>query len=330
MSNWILHIVFVGLALQVQSQCSCDSLIAAIQLKDQESVTNCLASGTDPNCFIREYVREENYAPLKREHSYYVFEWYNRPMVYAIRENNLEMVKMLHEAGASINSGGLAIRDTLGSERGIQYDVPLTLAKQIIEKKEDSTIYNYLIKEGSEPFTVQWERGKVFDSLFFSYRLGRNGIQALQQMQYMITKHGDAIIMPYENGQLNDAIFDNLEFVIKWLIDIRGIKPWKFEGEKLFLYVDGISLRDLIYGRRITIETIDYLCEIGVTSLEEIKSTLSNKYFRKRHFKYWKYYTLYFKKEATEKPTKKERLTRKMEKIRKKLYDQNHWENRAM
>lgn len=330
--------ILVYITLLVSSgalgQCSCEKLINAVLDGDSILVKECIANGADPNCFIRQYEKVVNEVPLSRERTFtHVYEWYKRPMAFAIEANKLDMVKLLHESGASINSGKLAIRDTLHPSReGISYEVPMTIAKEIARVFRDSSIYIYLYEQGSVSIEVQAERGRRFDQLFhntFRFLSDCYEEDSVLMCVEMLNKYGDGIKLNGIKKIFETSMYYSLDFVFDYL-DYDDYQPWNFTNDGVIFYNDLNLIQSVAFGGKETIEFIEELIERDLVSYNEIRTTLlSRGYYKKNNSSLYKYYKAYFENQEADISNFKHKCNvRKMEKMRQKLHEKNALENR--
>ncbi len=311
MRNWFLHIVFGVLALQLQAQCSCDSLVAAIKAEDTIAVKECLESGTNPNCWVLRYENEHEEFFGKGED--YVWEWMDRPMAFAIRKNNIALVKQLHKEGASVNTGSVRLLDTLGTPRFMLYRVPLMLADSIIKLEEDSTVYNYLVAHGAVSHRTQFRRGEMIEKLFFSDVVSEpyymNSLDSLKSFNKLLLEYGDAIIFPQEPTVLAAAFSSNVPSLQKWILANRDYRL--LQGKSLYRLNQTFDVWKLaLYGEYLSARSISfYKLHFGLTE-ESIERDMS--IIKSRHEYVYEY--LQLEKELQD-PN-----VRKREKKENKLY----------
>jgi len=324
----IKHLFFLFCFIQctaLVAQCECSELVLAIEANDAEKVASCLALGTDPNCTFLEF-EKDSVVPIGKPENIFklVWQWESRPLVVAIRTNNIQLVNQLVAAGASVQVGSRCIKDTLTGVSAMRLATPLDLAEEL----SDQNIFFFLQSQGAVDATAQYNRGERFARLVISH--AKTHPDSLLALEQMIQTHGESIEFGgiYRRHDVLGAAFSrNIVPAYTYLVDVKKVELQKgkyhYYVRKLYRvnrsdFHEYYPFERMIYGDDVTVEAVQFFTDRALVSDSVLQeSVVENHTLNKNLRKYYKKH-LYLKQRHVSK-RKEKCIRRRMEKLRLKV-----------
>ncbi len=332
MNHVVFSIAFLVFTFQLNAQCSCDSLVAAIEVGDSATVRNCLDSGTDPNCTMSEF-REDSTNTFDENQNVITvavtYHWRITPLTTALHEDNLDIVQLLLDAGASPNTPEVCLEEVNYGETINLRLTPLKIAKNMTQADEVTALLlanGALTEEELEArgFRIQL-LSSYYDDDYFPCKDSITKLHELIETWSLEMIIEDEILTERALANNDMILFDFLVNQYSVSLDRRA-SGYVTVGMGMFkrtIYKEGYSpIGSVYFGDKMTIEMIDLLKSNGGFAKGEFEKYI----LRKSGNDNWddkkvrKYYLLEQKLEADKELSEKKKL--KYEKKMQKLYDQ--------
>ncbi len=334
--KYSIIIFFVGFcAFWGVSQCSCDSLVAAIEVGDSATVRSCLDSGTDPNCKTSEF-REDSTNTFDENQNVITvavtYHWRITPLTTALHEDNFGIVQLLLDAGASTNTPEVCLEEVNYGETINLRLTPLKIAKNMAQADEVTAL---LLANGALTERELERRGDRMAKLSMCYDNGsfpcRDSILKLHELIDL----WQGMVYLDEEFMISHALRSNDILLLRYLVDVHHVSL-KERPERYVTVGMGMFRRtlkeerfapfgSLVAGNKLTVSSILYLETQRSITDEQIYNTFlqyRSKYKdRRKVAKYFKMERKY--KDVDMKSSKKERVKKKMQKLYHQLEAKN-------
>ncbi len=339
--KYSIIIFFVGFcAFWGVSQCSCDSLVAAIKAEDSATVRSCLESGTDPNCEVIDLAYQDQ--KIMRDDTsmdtiQLILKWQKRPIVFALTKDP-NLLRILLDAGASPNTGSYCYRE-LHFDEYRQYELP---PMELIDSASHPNAFRMLIKYGGLTEKQLKARGRRIVKLSTYYKGWGACSDSIQLMHRLLEVYGESVLFKSNRNFLDRMIYNNDIVTTNYLLTVKEVTLKEDNGDYFSsgaILPRGVEIPDfspvgaIISSDYLTISTLLLLLKHSPEHFEQpLKDNIAYREFtrRKATKQAQKYFTMFFEIEENKSLSKKEiqRMEKRMQRIYNKLEKKNSIEAR--